>query len=404
MKSLRLLLSSYSFGAGRGSEAGVGWNVASRLAQRGHDVWVLTTTEFHELNVSAIADQQLGEKLHLVELDCGLTDFPLARTYKKWQSSIACEVQKLCAQQDFDLIHHITFNQYRNLEDIFHTDLPALLGPLGGAETVAALFRKELPLKMRIKEMLRPIPYDVIPLGAKLKRRTAPTRILCSTPQTYNRLTMHGKTQVDGMIPIISIDESEIIADVPQRAAEPFLMFDGGARPEKGALLMIRALALLWQQGKKIPVHLAAVGDADKPRLLAYAQAQGLPADALVLLPFMPRTQLLDIMRSAHGFLSVGFRDAGCMALLEAIALGLPALCYQHAGQWWLPEKYAITLPLPQDEAESALAAAMSELLDLPERDAAWHQQRAEWLRDTMSWQTRIAQLESHYTQLLTRS
>ncbi len=403
-KAMKILLSSYSFGANRGSEAGVGWNVASRLAQRGHEVWVLTTSEFHELNATAIRERGLEQKLHLVELDCGLSDFPVAKTYKLWQQRIAAPLSELCAKHDFDLFHHITFNQYRYLRDLFYCDLPALIGPLGGAETVHPIFRKELPRAMRIKEMLRPIPFDAIPLGARLRHRTAPVMTLCSTPQTRERLTRYASVAVDAMIPIISIDESEICAEVPERASAPYLMFDGGGRPEKGALLMIRALALLWDQGHRVPVHLAAVSEPDKLRLRDYARAYKLPDEALELLPFMPRHELLARMRGAHGFLSVGFRDAGCMALLEAIALGLPALCYDHAGQWWLPEEYAIKIPLPDRAAEQQLASAMEELLELPERDADWHQQRAQWLRETMTWDRRIDQIEYFYKDLLKKS
>ncbi|MGN1309901.1 MAG: glycosyltransferase, partial [Akkermansia sp.] len=65
---MNILLSAYSFGAWRGSEAGVGWNVAKGLAERGHKVTVLTTPEFHELNVSALEKVRLP--IALIEVDC----------------------------------------------------------------------------------------------------------------------------------------------------------------------------------------------------------------------------------------------------------------------------------------------------------------------------------------------
>ena len=69
---MNILLSSYSFGAGRGSEAGVGWNVAKGLALRGHTVTVLTTSEFSSGNRSAIEQEELN--ITLIEEDCGISD------------------------------------------------------------------------------------------------------------------------------------------------------------------------------------------------------------------------------------------------------------------------------------------------------------------------------------------
>ena len=41
MRELRVLLSAYTFRPNRGSEPGIGWNVAQDVA-RHHDIWVLT--------------------------------------------------------------------------------------------------------------------------------------------------------------------------------------------------------------------------------------------------------------------------------------------------------------------------------------------------------------------------
>ena len=108
---MNILLSSYSFGAGRGSEAGVGWNVAKGLALRGHTVTVLTTSEFSTGNCSAIEQEELN--ITLIEEDCGISDFPEPGSYRKWQRRVRSFLRNLANTQAFDLIHHITLNQYR---------------------------------------------------------------------------------------------------------------------------------------------------------------------------------------------------------------------------------------------------------------------------------------------------
>lgn len=396
---MRILISSYSFGAGRGSEAGVGWNIASGLAARGHDVCVVTTSEFHHLNAAALEKADLP--LRLVEFDAGITCFNSSRSYRRWQRAVGPELRRLVAEQSYDLIHHVTFNQYRALRDVFEVDIPYVIGPIGGAETVHPRFWQELPLSMAMKEAVRYIPWDVLPLKYRIAATSANGIVLASTPQTAERLKRHGGLHNVKLTPVISLHDEEILQSGPQGAQEQYFVFDGGARPEKGLKLMLRALSALWRAGVKCPLKVAAVDAAAKARVLRYAQRVGLPIEALDLLPFMPRVELLRILRGACGFVSVGFRDAGCMALLEAIAQGVPALCLDLAGQHWLPSEYVIKVPVDAPDIEHRITEALHELVCQQSKPAEWHIARADWLRNHMSWRVRLDYLEQVYGELM---
>ncbi len=395
---MKLLLISYSFGAGRGSEAGVGWNVARGMCERGHDVTVVTTSEFHHLNAPAVA--QMERPPRLIEWDCGITHFASSRSYRIWQRRIEAPLRELCRRERFDLAHHVTFNQYRHIHDVFATGLPYLIGPVGGAETIPLRLWRDLPWATRFKELLRRIPWDVRLLTRRVRHSKSRGLILASTPQTLDRLTHTGGLSNVELMPIISIASNEIRDDAPTPADEPYLIFDGGLRPEKGLRMLLRSLAALHREGESIPLRIAAVRPEDQGTLLALARSCGLPEQWLQPMPFMKRSELLPIIRSARGFVSVGFRDAGCMALLEAVALGVSTLCLDLPGQSWLPDDYACKVPVTA-RTEEDLRAALKKIIHAAPRPAEWHRERARWLCEHMSWDVRLSQLENHYKHLL---
>ena len=395
---MKLLLISYSFGAGRGSEAGVGWNVARGMCERGHDVTVVTTSEFHHLNAPAVA--QMERPPRLIEWDCGITHFASSRSYRIWQRRIEAPLRELCRRERFDLAHHVTFNQYRHIHDVFATGLPYLIGPVGGAETIPLRLWRDLPWATRFKELLRRIPWDVRLLTRRVRHSKARGLILASTPQTLERLTHTGGLSNVELMPIISIASNEIRDDAPTPADEPYLIFDGGLRPEKGLRMLLRSLAALHREGESIPLRIAAVRPEDQGTLLALARSCGLPEQWLQPMPFMKRSELLPIIRSARGFVSVGFRDAGCMALLEAVALGVSTLCLDLPGQSWLPDDYACKVPVTA-RTEEDLRAALKKIIHAAPLPAEWHRERARWLCEHMSWDVRLSQLENHYKHLL---
>ncbi len=395
---MKLLLISYSFGAGRGSEAGVGWNVARGMCERGHDVTVVTTSEFHHLNAPAVA--QMERPPRLIEWDCGITHFASSRSYRIWQRRIEAPLRELCRRERFDLAHHVTFNQYRHIHDVFATGLPYLIGPVGGAETIPLRLWRDLPWATRFKELLRRIPWDVRLLTRRVRHSKSRGLILASTPQTLERLTHSGGLGNVELVPIISIPSREILDSPPQLGSDAYLVFYGGMKPDKGLLLVLRALAQLWREGVRVPLRIAAVGQNEKAPLLREARRLGLPDAALELLPFMKREEMMNLVRGAKAFVNVNFRDSGCMALLESVSLGVPSLCLDVPGQMWLPDTYARKVAV-SPHLDEDLCSAIRELISEPPHDTDWHKRRAEWLADTMSWETRFKQLERAYERLL---
>ncbi len=401
---MKILISSYSFGAGRGSEAGVGWNVASGLAARGHEVWVLSTSEFHTDNAPAM--EALGlPNFHLLEWDCGLSKFPQAATYQAWQKRIAPQLKQLCTEQQFDLIHHLTFNQYRSIREVFSAGLPYLCGPMGGAEMVAPVFFKELPFKARLKEMLRYVGADALALSYHAQRCPQKGLFLASGPQTQARLQGVAGLYNTLLSPIIAVKESEIIDCPPQAASEaPYLIYAGGLRPEKGPYIMLRALAKLWAKGCRVPLKMAAIPDHAINELHDTITKLGLPDEAVQILPFMPRQKLMALMQDAAAFLCFNFRDSGCMALLEAVALGVPSICFDNEEQFWLPQEFSHKISvqgLNMSEVEENLAKAMLKACQSPRPNATWHAQRSAWLRRCMTWEARLDYIEHCYRHLL---
>ena len=374
----------------------MGWNVACGMASRGHEVIVLTTSEFHHLNYAE--ERELPFRVY--EYDFGITHFACAKSYNHWQKQIGGVIRNICRKEKIDLIHHVTFNQYRGLHDVFAAEVPYVIGPIGGAEVVAPCFFADMPLKARVKEALRYIPIDALPLGGRVAFSSKKGVVLASTPQTLVRLKKYARIKEVELLPIISVDESEISSVAPLKAFEPYMLFDGGVRHDKGLKLLIRSLSLLWKRGIRVPVKIAAVATNEHTRVYEYVKKMGLPEQAVHLMPFMKRDELMGIMAGASAFVSTSFRDSGCMALLEAISRGVPSLCLDTPGQFWLPELYAMKLEICP-AMEEKLADSIEALLRRPSADSSWHESRASWLKKSMSWSSRITRLEEYYKKAL---
>lgn len=391
----RILLSAYSLGAYRGSETGVGWNVAKGLACRGHKVTVLTTPEFHELNTQAVIRENLP--LQLKEYGFGLQDWPAAATYRQWQKKIRPVVQELAASGEYDLFYQVNWNQYRGLRVPFGLPIPSMAGPLGGAETIAPCLLGAaggLPLKQRLKEMLRYVGADALPL--RWRNRQGHALLMASNPATAARLERWGGCRRVDVCPAIAVASDEI-----RPASSPLnhqhLLFDGGTRPEKGAALFFAALSKADFRGELVRVIVPGVKPENQEAWGRMAHEAGCPEGvSLELLPFVSREEMLHMVATARLFASAAYRDSGGMGILEAVACGTRVLCLDIPSQYWLPDWLAHKVPLQSSFAKQAeaYAKAMSEAWQMPMEDAARQERRMGFLRQSMSWESRLHYLE----------
>lgn len=392
-----ILLIAYSFGAGKGSEPGVGWNAAVSLIQRGHHVTVITTDEFTDANTNAA--KEFGTSLSIREWSCGLSGYALAKTYRRWQKLVAPKVRQLVREQHFDVIHQVNFNQYRYINFVQDCGLPYLAGPLGGGETVPFAFMGELSGKLKIKELIRYIGADALPCGWKTLRSKNRGMYLSSTPQTHDRLKKWAG--IDSVTtPIIAVGENEIRDAVDKSGIPPFILAAGRVIPEKGMVILLRALAILWEQGVKIPLHIAGIATSDQRAHIDSLRAgYNLPPHAVVPLPMLPRNELMDLMAQSRAFIYPAFRDSGSMAVLEALAVGTLPVCFDIGSQSWLPEQFSVKVPVRKKLTVNDLAAGIKQALER-ETNAETNLERVSFVREKMTWRSRAELFEHCYLEL----
>lgn len=133
----------------------------------------------------------------------------------------------------------------------------------------------------------------------------------------------------------------------------------GQLAPAKGQHIMLEAVSLLRHRGR--PVRLRLVGDGAMRRSLEeQAQRLGVEAD-VVFAGFRNNAQLADLYREADVFVMSSFAEGLPVAMMEAMAMGLPCIASRITG---IPELVADgetgVLVTPSDAAE--LAAAVERL------------------------------------------
>src|SRR5690349_14253288 len=165
---MKVLMSAFSCGPGRGSEPGVGWNMAVEVARLGHEVVVLTQTEFAAAIQQQIAGGALPPGLrfdiYMPSWLARLRDFGFRcrqpaltwhLTSLLWQFCALLHVRRRYRDAGFNLIHHVTFASIRHPTLLAFLNVPTVLGPLGGGDIIPLALRRSFPWKYWLVELVR---------------------------------------------------------------------------------------------------------------------------------------------------------------------------------------------------------------------------------------------------------
>ena len=369
----RVLLSAYACQPGRGSEPGVGWNVARAVAMAGCEVWVLTMTENREA-IEAELSRTPAPNIHPVYWTVPRW-IPVSNEgvlacqvhYHVWQIGAYLAARRLRREVEFDVAHHVTFVRYWSPSFVALLPIPFVWGPVGGGESAPRRFWPGFGWRGIVFEACRALgrwigEHD--PFVRITARRSA--LALATTKETAERLRRMGARDVRllseaGLTP----DEiSECGRDAGPSDVGPLRVVSIGRLIHwKGFHLAMQAFARAQCDGE----YWIVGGGPEEPRLKELARELGV-SGRVRFCGALPRAEAMQLLRSCDVLVHPSLHDSGGWVCLEAMAAGRPVVCLSLGGPaTQVTEDAGIVVDAADPErAVAGLAAAFERLAGSP--------------------------------------
>ena len=359
MRKLRVLTCAYACvleeGAPvAGGEAVLGWNIVRQIG-RFHQVWVLTSAS-NRPGIEAELQRQAVPNITFVYIELPrwlrpfLTFLGGIQFYAYlWQIQAYWVARKLHAQVKFDAFHHITYaNDWMASYVGGLLPVPYLRGPGGGAHRTPKAFLAEYSFGARLWEQFRSFGQWVLRLDPIFRRGQHRARvILLCNREAAEAVPPRFKSKVQ-LFPVngISAEDFRIFSGAnrnggshaapgqdPQGLTDAafHVLSAGKLLGLKGYSLAIRAFALFAKH--HADAKFTIVGDGpERSRLERFGSQSGILNEQVHLEKWMPRQELLGLMRQCDTFLFPSLRDGGGAVVVEAMAAGKPVICMDLAG------------------------------------------------------------------------
>lgn len=399
---LKVLLSAYSCEPGKGSEPEVGWRWATCLA-RLHNVTVVTRTN----NRAAIEDglrhipppHPCFEYYDLPSIFLKLkkAGLPVAIYYLLWQLGLRLKYHRRL--RSFEMIHHITFNSFRQPGFWWFCPAPVVLGPLGGGQICPWRFFA-LMRHRRIAEFTRSCSVIASQLLPHVQASFASaSSILVVNKDTEQRIPGIYRHKIRRML------ETGIPPDLisPLRSHKPGpvrVLWLSWFIPIKAPELAIRAFALAHAKAPTMVMTMAGDGPL-KRELQTMASSLGV-AESIKWTGRINRSELKALFADHDVFMFTSLRDTSGNVLLEAMASGLPSIVLAHQGilEIATSDTAIMVPPLSPDQTLHELSGALLKLAGSPDIRDAMGRAALKRIQQEFLWERKAEQMHQIYTSL----
>jgi glycosyltransferase involved in cell wall biosynthesis len=335
---LKILISAYACRPDKGSEPGVGWNMAHEISSH-HKVWVLTRVSNRE-SIEAELKKNPAPNLNIIYSDLPIflgqikqERWEIHVHYYLWQLQAYSTACKLHQEINFDIAHHVTYGRYCDPSYLAFLGIPFVWGPVGGAESAPKAFWDDFGFKGRIYERLRSISRWVgekSPLTIATVKHSA--MAIAATQETAEHLKMMGVQNIKMIAGQTGITEQELnqfqtLAKTSPDRPVRFLSL-GRLLHWKGFHLGLQAFV----QAQFQECEYWIVGDGPERKRLEDFAKESSSNGQIKFLGNIPRSEALNALGECDVLIHPSLHDFSPTVCLEAMAAGRPVICLNIGG------------------------------------------------------------------------
>jgi len=335
---MKVLVSAYACEPNRGSEPEVGWRWMTEMSKY-HEIVVLTRANNKEVIESYIMEHpQACRGIRFVYFD-------LSDSFKKWKKRLNIhelyyilwqrkarkKIDELLAEENFDLMHMVTFASFRYPVFLNRLAVPVVWGPVGGAEIAPwSLLWYRLCFPACGKEVIRNLATTFSSMAVRWvdPTRTSGGRVIASTPRTQAILERKGIQS--RLMPTIGLNvkQDSPVIDPPSVSGGLKFIFVGRLVLLKGVYLLIEAFA----KADISNASLTIVGDGCERRRLESMVDQFGISGRVNFLGQVSKNELPALYAQHHVVVGPSLYESGGYMVLEGFQQRRPAIVLDVGG------------------------------------------------------------------------
>ncbi len=349
MIRLKVLAIAYACNPAKGSESGVGWGWVNAIAVN-HEVTVITADynsgdidrylEDHEClrpknpNFLYVKNLPWHYRPHGIwpRIEGSLAKPLMNIAYYDWLRCAFQTAKRELGQNQYDLVHLITYVGWRFPGRFYKLGIPFVWGPIGGMKNtpwrLLPILGPAGAIYYGLRNLINALQLRIMK-GPRRALRAANEGVIAATSEIQDELwtRFRAKSHVIcevGPPPFGAVSLRQRRWDEPLR-----ICWSGLHLPGKALHLLLQAAA---QLPSEMNYNLEILGNGPRNQVWQSLARRLRIADRCHWYGWISRDHSLEVMSESHVFAITSLKDLTSTVAVEAISLGLPVVGLDHCG------------------------------------------------------------------------
>lgn len=391
----RVLILAYSCEPGTSSEGAVGWHFASRIARR-HSVTLVTRPKAKAAIEAEIAGDPLLDLRTVYHEMTGLRrlkylGLPVSNLrYLAWNHRMSRLVEEMAPS--FDVVHHTTWvRHWMPSAGGRSGSTPFVWGPVGAAERPPGSLVRSLSWRGIAAEAARALGRWLFAFDPLMRRTLRAVDHAAASSRDTERWA-RSRGFATSLVPSVGFDPSEFEIPKSDHVRYEFVSV-GRLLDWKGFHLGIKAFSKLDPRFRYLIIGSGPAAS----RLKRLSQELGV-ADRTDFVGRLSRSEVLSAVARSGVLVHPSLHDSGGFVVVEAMALGVPAVTLDIGGPPFLAGAGGLAVaPEPTGDLIDRLAAAMSAVT----ADRKSYSKRALERAEDLTWERIVDEYDRIYASVL---
>ncbi|RPH51170.1 MAG: glycosyltransferase [Desulfobacteraceae bacterium] len=370
---LRILVVAYECSPVSAHTAGSAWQIVYRLSKT-YDLWVITeATQYQEeIEQYLYNNSSVSERLHFIFIDREklkkiYTSRPVlpvhqVLSYKRWLKKAFITAKQLHKEINFDIVHHLRGNSFREPGYCWQLPVPFVWGPTGGSIGISWRLLSMLDMRESCLHVIRNI-MNVLQFYISHRVCSAARKASCVFVQTSLDQTRFQKAC--GVKAFIAHEQAadELSYRLHQYRNNRPLKVAWAARfiPLKGLPILLNAASRPELIGR-LSIHIAGDGPCR-------AEWEKITKDLdiwnmCVWHGWLPVRETIRMIDECDIFVCTNLLAAESTSVMQALSLGLPIICLRHGRESDIIDK-TCGIPIKVGNLKSVINSYSSSLISL---------------------------------------
>lgn len=409
---MKILYDCFSCSPYYGSDEGIGW-MWPYMMRKYHEVWALVRKDRRE-DIEHYCIEHDIKDIHFVYCDVpdwmnfyyknkkkgknGALDF-LAYQYL-WQFFAYQTAKRLNQKIHFDIVHHVSTNDFRLIGFLYKLQVPYIIGPIGGAQETPDALSYYVRNHRKIETFRSFLNKMMIHLPGYKKALNAAEKIYFSNPETREFLLSYIKNQKKcTLLSEVGVSLNTNLVEKTLRdpqSDEAIFMWAGRMEYRKGLELLVDVL-------KKLPLDkrwkVILCGDGGDKEHIQQLCSKERFAERVEFTGKLKYEQVQKLYEKSTAFVFPSLRETTGTVIIEAMAHGIPVICLKQGGGALIINEDTGFL-IPVDNREKCIEYfknAMLECIRNPSKAEKMGKNARNRVVTEFSWEKKVLNMEQTY-------